>query len=143
LVWLDPELVDSRSAAFARVVARLDNPPTPAQVAEVSATYQGRFALDFAYEEWAAAHRNMQHAAFLQVIEDGLRLDAYSGNFQRGIDIARAAIAIDPDAEQVEQSLLRLYKLAGLHAAASEQYAHYAAHLKAELDADAPTLESI
>jgi two-component SAPR family response regulator len=105
-------------------------------------SYQGRFALDFAYEDWASAYRDMHHAAYLQIIEEALREDAASGHFHRGIATARIAMAIDPSAQQLEQTLLRLYKLAGAHAAAHEQYAHYAAQLKSDLDLDAPPLDT-
>jgi DNA-binding SARP family transcriptional activator len=143
LVWLDRELVDSRSAFFARLLATVDKPPSATQVAEVLNAYQGKFALDFMYEEWSASHRETQHAAFLQIIEEGLRQDAATGNFQRGIDVARTAVAIDPTAQPIEHALLRLYKLSGAHAAAAEQYAHYAAQMRADLDADAPPFELI
>jgi hypothetical protein len=95
------------------------------------------------YEEWSFAHRDTQHASFLHVVEEGLRLDSESGNFQRGIDIARTAVAIDPAAQSIEHALLRLYKLSGAHAAASEQYAHYAAQLRADTYAEAPPLDMI
>ena len=36
---------------------------------DLSATYRGRFALDFAYEEWAVAYRDSMHAAYLEIIE--------------------------------------------------------------------------
>jgi DNA-binding SARP family transcriptional activator len=143
LVWLDPELVDSRSAFVGRLLKQVGTPPQPSQIAEIVASYQGKFALDFAYEEWSAAHRETQHAAYLRVIEEGIRLDVASGDFHRGIETARAAIGIDPAAQPIEQALLRLYKLAGAHAAASEQYAHYAAQFRADLDTEAPPLDLI
>jgi DNA-binding SARP family transcriptional activator len=66
-----------------------------------------------------------------------------SGHFDRGVLIARRALEIDPDAEQIELSLLRLYRRTGAHAAAAEQYAHYAGVLRSELGVDPPPLDSL
>ena len=57
--------------------------------------------------------------------------------------MARRAIEVDPDAEQIELSLLKLYRRTGAHAAAAEQYTHYAAVLKNDLGIEPPPLESL
>jgi len=54
LLWLDAELVDSRSAKCRRLIAASSKPPTPHDVHQLMMEYRGRFALDFAYEDWAA-----------------------------------------------------------------------------------------
>ena len=143
VLWLDPELVTSTSSDCWKLVKAISSPPNPAQVRELCELYSGRFALDFAYEEWAVAYRDSLHAAFLQVVENSVALDTFSGHFDRGAEIARRALQIDPDAEQVELSLLRLYRRTGAHAAAAEQYAHYAAMLRADLGVEPPPLESL
>ncbi|MEJ7696538.1 MAG: BTAD domain-containing putative transcriptional regulator [Candidatus Limnocylindrales bacterium] len=51
-------------------------------------------------------------------------------------------LTVDPDAEQIEVSLLRLYRVTGAHAAAAEQYAHYAAVMRNELGLEPPALET-
>ena len=66
-----------------------------------------------------------------------------AGHFDRGIAIARRALEVDPTAENIEVSLLRLYKATGAHAAAAEQYAHYSAVIRDELGIEPPTLESL
>jgi hypothetical protein len=53
--------------------------------------------------------------------------DSGAGHYDRAGLLARRALAIDPDADQLELALLRMYRSAGSHAAAAEQYSHYAA----------------
>jgi two-component SAPR family response regulator len=76
-------------------------------------------------------------------METAVARDIGTGNFDRAIDLARRALVADPDAEQVEISLLRLYRLAGAHSAAAEQYAHYANALKRDLGVEPPSIEMI
>ncbi len=105
--------------------------------------YRGRFALDFAYDSWAEAYREIQHSAYLELMERAVAADTHSGHFDRAISLAQTAAAVDPDAEQFEYALIKLYRLTGSHAAAAEQYSHYAAVLRDQLGAEAPPLESI
>jgi len=82
------------------------------------------------YEEWAGAYRDSLHAAYLRVVEVALRLDADSGHYARGIEIAELAAQVEPESEELQVALLRLYRLAGSFAAAAEQYGHYAHNLR-------------
>jgi DNA-binding SARP family transcriptional activator len=50
---------------------------------------------------------------------------------------------VEPTAEQIEITLLRSYRQTGAHAAAAEQYSHYAAAQRADLGIDPPALESL
>jgi LuxR family maltose regulon positive regulatory protein len=143
VLWLDQDLVRARSAECWALVRRIQGPPTPQEVEELCNLYTGRFALDFAYEDWAASYRDALHAAFLQIVETAVADDIRSGHFDRGVKIARRALEIDPDAEQIELSLLRLYRRTGAHAAAAEQYAHYSAVLRSELGVEPPPFESL
>ena len=143
VIWLDPELVSSSSSLCGQMIRGMGPDPSPDQVEALSAAYQGRFALDFEYEDWAASFRDWLHASYLQVVEHALASDLNSGNFDRGIRLARRALEIDATAESVEISLLRLYRSSGAHSAAAEQYAHYATRLRVELDIEAPPLEAL
>ena len=69
--------------------------------------------------------------------------DIETGQFERGIRVARRVLDVDPTAEQVEVSLLRLYRASGAHAAAAEQYGHYAAVMRDQLGIEPPPLESL
>ncbi len=143
VIWLDPELVSSRSVECRRLIRQFPSRPSPDDVERLSILYRGRFALDFEYEEWAAAYRDTLHAAYLEIVEKSVLEDFRSGHFDRGIIVARRALDVDPDAEQVEICLLRLYRVTGAHSAAAEQYAHYAAVMREELGIEPPPLESL
>ena len=67
--------------------------------------------------------------------------DIETGHFDRGISLARRVLDVDPTAEHVEVSLLRLYRASGAHAAAAEQYSHYASAIREQLGVEPPPLE--
>jgi len=129
-VWLDRELIVTASQDCREMVRGLSGSPAPELVLELARRYVGRFALDFMYEEWAGAYRDSLHAAYLRVVEASLRLDADSGHYLRGIEIAELAAQVEPDSEELQVALLRLYRFAGSFAAAAEQYGHYAQTLR-------------
>ena len=66
-----------------------------------------------------------------------------TGHFDRGIRVARHVLDVDPTAENVELSLLRLYRASGAHNAAAEQYAHYATTLREQVGIEPPPLDSL
>jgi LuxR family maltose regulon positive regulatory protein len=127
VVWLDPGLVQSRSQAFRSLAAATGPLTTPDQVDVVSDTYTGKFALDFAYEEWSAPLRDSMHARYLEVMERAVSHEADAGRIDRAIRLAQRALDIDPQLEEVEKSVIRLYTFASAHAAAAEQYGRYSA----------------
>jgi len=141
LIWLDRDLVTSRSNECRRLVKALPPAPTPDDVALLAEQYAGRFALDFEYEEWASPYRDWLHAAFLEVVERAVTSDIETGHFERGIKLAQRVLDTDPGAEQVEVSLLHLYRVSGAHSAAAEQYGHYAGMMRDQLGLEPPPLE--
>jgi DNA-binding SARP family transcriptional activator len=143
VVWLDSELVTSRSLECRRLIREMSPAPRPEDVELLTTLYRGRFALDFEYEEWASQYRDPLHAAYLEIVERSVLDDLRSGHYDRGITVARRALDADPSAEQIELSLLRLYRVTGAHAAAAEQYAHYSAVLRDELGLEPPPLEAL
>ena len=138
-------LTSSPAAASSAVSLIRDLPsrPDPDDVDRLTRLYRGRFALDFEYEEWAAAYRDNLHATYLEIVERSVLDDFTAGHYDRGITIARRALEVDPSAEQIEVCLLRLYRVTGAHSAAAEQYAHYAAVMRDELGIEPPPLESL
>jgi LuxR family maltose regulon positive regulatory protein len=125
-VWLDRELVTTQSQQCRELIRGMPGSPDPEGAVALARAYVGRFALDFMYEDWASAYRDSLHAAYLRVIEGAVRADADSGHYARGVEIAELAVEVEPDSEELQVALLRLYRLAGSHAAAAEQYGHYA-----------------
>ena len=80
---------------------------------------------------------------FLDRIERAVDLDTRAGAFDRALTVAQLALQADPDAEQIELCLLRLYRRTGATAAAAEQYSHYASVMRDQLGLEPPPLESI
>ncbi len=143
VIRLDPELVEARSARCRALIRAMGREPTVDEVERLVGEYRGRFALDFAYEEWAADYRDSLHAAYLRIVERELRRSADSGHYDRGIALAQRVIEVDPQADQIELALVRLYRLTGAHAAAAEQYGHYAGVMRRELGIEPAPLESV
>jgi DNA-binding SARP family transcriptional activator len=142
VITLNEELIGSRSRECWRLL-------TNSAAADVVATdqlmelYEGRFALDFSYEDWASSYRETLHAAVLSRAEAALSGAIAGGDFDRSVRIAQRALVIDPGADAIELALLRTYKASGRLAAAAEQYAHYASTLRTDLGIEAPPLEAI
>jgi len=143
VVWLDADLIESRSRRARALIQELARSPDLDRVDQLLGEYRGQFALDFAYEEWALAYRDSLHAAFLDVVERAIRAAMERRAYDKGIAIARRTLEIDPEADQIELSLVRLYRMIGAHAAAAEQYAHYATTMRRELGIEPPPLESL
>jgi ATP/maltotriose-dependent transcriptional regulator MalT/DNA-binding SARP family transcriptional activator len=143
LIWLDQDLVRSRSAECMRLIAASRLDPSPEMVVRLAEAYTGRFAVDFLYDDWAAAFRNTLHASYLDRVERSLDVDAKAGHLDRAIAVAQMALAADPDAEQIELCLLRLYRRTGAYAAAAEQYEHYAIVMREQLGIEPPPLDSL
>jgi len=143
VVWLDTELISSQTADCRAFLRSLGRPVDPDDIERLIDMYRGPFALDFEYEDWATGYRDSLHASYLEVIEQAVRADLESAHFERGIRVGRRALELDPRAEQIEVTLLRLYRQTGAHAAAAEQYSHYAGVLRDEVGVDPPPLESL
>ena len=143
LIWLDNDLVGSRSTDCLGLLTQIRRDPSPALVVRLAETYTGRFAVDFLYDDWATAFRDTLHAGFLDRIERAVATDTKAGAFDRALTVAQLALQADPEAEQIELCLLRLYRRTGANAAAAEQYAHYAGLVRDQLGVEPPPLESI
>jgi ATP/maltotriose-dependent transcriptional regulator MalT/DNA-binding SARP family transcriptional activator len=143
LVWLDRDLVTSRSVECLNLLATIRRDSSPDLISKLAETYTGKFGGDFIYDDWASAFRDTLHARYLDRVERAVNADTQAGYFDRALSIAQQALQADPDAEQIELCLLRLYRRTGANAAAAEQYAHYAGVLRNQLGVDPPPLESI
>jgi two-component SAPR family response regulator len=120
----------------------VDGANSPDDVIELARQYVGRFALDFAYEEWSADYRDGLHAAYLRVMENAIQSDVAGGHVTRGLFLAQRAAEVDPDSEEIQAALVRLYRMTGAHAAAAEQYARYSDVMR-DLGLDVPPLDSV
>ncbi len=143
VIWLDGELVRSRSALATAALDDVSKEPTHERLERLITEYGAAFALDFEYEEWAGTYRDALHARFLEVVERTLGADTASGHFERAIWLARAALDVEPDADELEALLVRLYRLSGSHLAAAEQYEHYSRAIRTALGVDPPPIDSL
>jgi DNA-binding SARP family transcriptional activator len=141
-IWLDYDLIDSRSRRCLDLIRSMPGDPSPDGSVNLAEMYHGRFALDFAYEDWSGPYRDALHAGYLRVVERAVHMDLDSGHLSRGTFIAERAAEIDPDSEEIQVALVRLYRHSGAHAAAAEQYAHYSNVLR-DLGVDPPALADV
>jgi DNA-binding SARP family transcriptional activator len=118
-------------------------PKDPEALTELLDQYRGKFALDFAYDDWASDYRDNLHAAVLAAAESGMTRLLMADDSDRAIQIGHRMLGVAPDADAIELLLLRAYKHSGRHAAAAEQYAHYAAVQRHELGVVPPPLDEI
>jgi DNA-binding SARP family transcriptional activator len=143
LIWLDPELVSAESGLCKRAIEHARRSSSWAAVDLVSQSYRGRFALDFEYEEWSVGYRDHLHASYLEVIERAVDDELDAARFDRAIELCRRALDVDPNCEPIERQLLRIYRTTGAHAAAEEQYRHYAALVQEDLGVSPPPLNEL
>ena len=129
MVWLDTDLVDCRSRRC-REMIRSAEVRAGDGILGLAREYRAKFALDFAYDDWSASFRDSLHASFLRVVEQAIHTDIELGHLVHATELAELALEVEPDAEELEISLLRLYRMTGAHAAAAERYAHYAMTLR-------------
>jgi LuxR family maltose regulon positive regulatory protein len=143
LVWLDPELIASRSIRCREQLRALGaDPPFPAVMA-LAAEYRGRFALDFSYDDWASTHRESLHAQYLEVMERAIASSTSAGRFGDAMELSRSVLDTDPSLDQIEAGLVKMYRLLGAHAAAAEQYQHYTSVVREELGIEPPPLDQL
>ena len=143
LLWLDHELISCRSADCARLIAQIRRDPSPELITRLADSYTGRYAVDFIYDDWASSFRETLHASYLDRVERAIAYDIKAARLERALSVAQLALQADPDADQIELFLLRLYRRMGANAAAAEQYAHYATLMREQLGLEPPPLESI
>ncbi len=139
---LDPDLIKVDSHECRKLVAETRR-GNDAAVEDLARLYRGKFALDFAYEEWSLGHRDRLHAAVLGVLEQGIERRREARHFADAIELAQRALEIEPESDEIQLALLRLYRATGQHAAAAEQYAHYASTLREGLGVEPPPFDDL
>lgn len=143
VLWLDGELISSRSAACRALLLTAAKDRSPEIVDALSATYVAPFALDFAYEDWATGYREMLHASYLEVIERTV-LEYFDAEvFDHALQLAGRAVEVDPNAEPLHVLVIRLCRRMGAHAAAAERYATYSNLLREDLGIEPPPIDQV
>ncbi len=141
VVWLDASLIDYRSWQCRRLLRQRTHDRRTVEA--ILNAYRGKFAGDFAYEEWATQYRDSLHAQFLAVMERAVTGDTGSSDLSWRLWVGQQALAIDPEADAIEAQVIKLYRSTGSAAAAAEQYAHYASLLRDQLGVEAPDLDDL
>lgn len=141
MVRLDTELVDSRSWQCMRLLS--SRQITQDSLNEVVASYRGRFAQEFTYEEWASPFRERLHALYLGAIEQAVGGALGPDDIRWRLWVGQQALAVDPDADTIEAQVIGLYRAIDATAAAREQYAHYASAMREQLGIEPPSLEDL
>jgi DNA-binding SARP family transcriptional activator len=139
---LDPELVDSWSHRFRKLTSPVVADPDVDTGEQLVHLYVAPFATDFMYDDWALRIRDGFHARYVDLVERAVRRDMDSGHYDRALSVARRALEVDPDLDEVERLMVRVFRMSGSHAAAAEQYAHYSASM-ADLGVEVPLLENL
>jgi ATP/maltotriose-dependent transcriptional regulator MalT/DNA-binding SARP family transcriptional activator len=129
-IWLDGELVEAASHLCREAISAMPDHPTISDALALLSLYEAPFALDFAYEEWAARYRDPLHASVLRIVEHALRDGAETREFRAAVALAERALLIEPDADEIQLALIDLYRMTGAHTAAAEQYERYATALR-------------
>jgi two-component SAPR family response regulator len=75
-------------------------------------------------------------------MEHAIRRYLDVGDFAPGIHLAERVHEVDPDSEEVQVALVRMYRLSGAFAAAAEQYGRYAASVR-ELGFEPPPMSDL
>ncbi len=66
-----------------------------------------------------------------------------SGRFPEALKLARALVDTDPSLDQVQATLVKMYRVLGAHAAAAEQYQLYASVMRDDFGLDPPPLDQM
>jgi DNA-binding SARP family transcriptional activator len=144
LVWIDPQLAVVDSVAFYSQATELMTSKDIAITGPRLITqYEGRFSPEFEYEEWALGWRERLHATFLLLVHSTEQALVERGDYSRAVDVLMSALAVDPDALDLETDLVRALRRMGADAAAAEQYAHLSRSFRGELGIEPPSFESL
>lgn len=144
LVYLEPDLVQARSAAFLRqATTEIGTGSELRTMISLAASYPGRFAPEFEYEEWAEGWRQRVHTAFLRLTEEAALRATSLGRPGDATAILTHALTIDPEALDLYPALIRALRATGSHAASREAYAHFATAHRGALDEDPPRYEEV
>lgn len=128
-LWIDVEAFEAAAVTAQQTDALAD-------YQEAIDLYGGEFLPDDRYEEWAATPREQLRRRYLTL------LHALAARHEASHDWALATatlqrILIDESADEAaHQGLMRIFALAGQRGQALQQWAHYTAALRRELDAE-------
>jgi DNA-binding SARP family transcriptional activator len=143
VVYLVPELVHVDSVAFVRQAGEVATKrPDSAEAMALVQSYEGGFAPEFEYEDWAIQWREHTHAVFLSLAERAARA-RLPGRAADATAILRHALEVDPTAIELKALLAAAMYLAGSQVAARMLYQQYTREAVDEFGEQPPTLPEL
>jgi len=144
LLWLDRDLVRVGSVEFHRNASEILSEGRQANDGpSLIRQYDGRFAPEFEYEEWAIGWRDRLHALYLHIVHATAQALSDSGQDEAALNVLLEATSTDPEALELETQLVRAYARLGAQGAAARQYRHFAEAHRREVGAEPPTLADL
>src|SRR5215207_2711902 len=126
-IWVDVEAFEN--AAAGACMSR-----EPAVFRAAISLYAGELLPEDLYEEWAYERREDLRRLYKALLEELGALYEERGEYEKGIQTLRSAVAQEPTDEDVHAELMRLYALSGRRLEALRQYERLRKTLTEELD---------
>jgi two-component SAPR family response regulator len=76
-------------------------------------------------------------------MERAIASSSSAGRFGEALELSRNVLETDPTLDQIEASVVKMYRLLGAHSAAAEQYQHYTSVVREELGMEPPPLDQL
>ncbi|HEX7587821.1 MAG TPA: BTAD domain-containing putative transcriptional regulator, partial [Anaerolineae bacterium] len=127
-LWLDVREFEKQAATFLS-----DTSANPASVN--LQLYAGELFADF-YDDWILPERERLHRLYLETLARLIQQYRAQSEYERAIEFAQKALAIDRADERVHQHLMFCYVALGNRSAAREQYDQCVRALREELDVE-------
>jgi LuxR family transcriptional regulator, maltose regulon positive regulatory protein len=105
--YSDVEDFDRQVLASRQALAEGDTQTALGHIRRAIELRRGPFLSEFRYDDWASVEIAREQDLYLEVLEQGARLEAAQGNSERAIDLLRSAIAEDPLHESSYAELMR------------------------------------
>jgi len=126
-IWIDVEAFEDAAAG-----ARMSREPTAFRAA--ISLYAGELLPEDLYEEWAFERREDLRRLYKALLVELGALYEERGEYEKGLQVLRSAVAQEPTDEDAHTELMRLYALSGRRLEALRQYERLRKTLTEELD---------
>lgn len=119
--WLDVQDFETATAECRDVPGEQLSARQAACLEQAVELYVGDL-LEGIYDDWCLFDRERLRLLHLNTLHKLLVFHEHSGSYERGIDIGRQILDLDPTREQVHRQMMRLYWLLGERSEALAQY---------------------
>ncbi|HEX6709882.1 MAG TPA: BTAD domain-containing putative transcriptional regulator [Rubrobacter sp.] len=126
-IWVDVEAFENAAAG-----ARMSREPATFRAA--ISLYADELLPEDLYEEWAFERREDLRRLYMELLVELGALYEERGEYEKGIQVLRSAVAQEPTDEDTHTRLMRLYALSGRRLEALRQYERLRKTLTEEFD---------